>query len=351
MTPTLSQLADVLGKFSDLSPQLQAERCLNQRHRRAGGCAACQEACPCGAITLRGAPQIEQGACLGCDACAAACPVGALEGRRHPLTVWREACQDARDGVATLACRALGAGRFAATRIPCVGALAPEFYVALAAAGVRQVVLHTAGCESCPLAEGLPQAEQAIDTASAFLERLGLALTVTHKVGAPAAAAVARTAVSRRNFLTAAFRDRTQQAASTDRLDAYMAAGVGWRRALLLEALARLPVPAGAALPTQERLWGALTVGEACVGCQMCARFCPTEALAATADSDGQVTLWLDAARCTACGLCERVCFKQAIRLSDEVSLSALAHSRYVPLWQGHPPQNALKSKVKQASR
>jgi formate hydrogenlyase subunit 6/NADH:ubiquinone oxidoreductase subunit I len=86
----------------------------------------------------------------------------------------------------------------------------------------------------------------------------------------------------------------------------------------------------------------------------MCAQFCPTQALAATEDEAGTVTLWFDAARCTACGLCVRACFKHALALTPSVPLAAVANSDYVVLWQGQPPVNPLKStqafKVKAAT-
>jgi Ni,Fe-hydrogenase III small subunit/Pyruvate/2-oxoacid:ferredoxin oxidoreductase delta subunit len=54
------------------------------------GCRDCAEACPTGAIEVRGegSPRIDLGRCLFCAECASACPEGALEyGRDYRLAV------------------------------------------------------------------------------------------------------------------------------------------------------------------------------------------------------------------------------------------------------------------------
>ena len=52
-------------------PVIQGEQC-------AGGCTACADACPTGAITLEPALAVDLGKCLFCAECATACPSGAL---------------------------------------------------------------------------------------------------------------------------------------------------------------------------------------------------------------------------------------------------------------------------------
>jgi len=63
-----------------------------------------------------------------------------------------------------------------------------------------------------------------------------------------------------------------------------------------------------------------------CIGCQMCVRDCPSEAIeinkeSETTDAEGKtkksfsMTLYLD--RCTHCAQCEEVCPKKAIHLDE----------------------------------
>ncbi len=52
-------------------PIFDASRC-------ADGCRACADACPTGAITLNGKPQLDLGKCLFCIDCAGACPQKAI---------------------------------------------------------------------------------------------------------------------------------------------------------------------------------------------------------------------------------------------------------------------------------
>lgn len=347
MTPVLNEVVGTLARISDGTPTLCAARCVNQRHAHAGQCSACAAACPASAIALTPVPAIDSSACLACGACSAACPSDALEGVRSLVEMWRKAREtlDAVGAVA-LVCRAVGKGSFAAARIPCACALPPEFYVALAMADVEQVVIHTAVCNACPAGPALAQAQRAVEDAQRLLAHVGRAVAIAWTTDAPPLQPAKQAGITRRGLFSAvlnpaALRDQPAQ----DYIDDLTAAGIGPRRALLLDALNRDEISA-AAPPTYEGHWGSVTADQtACIGCQMCAQFCPTEALATTEDAAGAVTLWLDTARCTACGLCVRACFRHALAFEESVRLAALAVSEYRPIWRGRPPANPLRSR------
>jgi len=351
MTPSLSQLASAISALGDPSPELDPGRCLNVIHRQAGKCRACADACPLEAVTLTPAPEFDSGACLACGACAAACPSAALAGTRPVVDLWRETRRAAADGAAALVCRAVGGGPYAAVRIPCVGALPPEFFVSLALEGVPRLIIHTANCAACPLGGCVDQARHAIDLAADFLLRLEIALEVALTTEAPPVGQATPSAVSRRRFFTSILQPAVGPAIP-DHLDEFLELGVGWRRALLLEGLARVTVDPGdeAAVATEAGCWGGLEANHQCIGCKMCSKFCPSGALATTTDED-ETTLWFNAARCTACGLCVRVCFKHAVALAETVSLASLASGQFVPLWRGRPLYNPLGSTAKKPRR
>ncbi|MBZ0290911.1 MAG: 4Fe-4S binding protein [Anaerolineae bacterium] len=341
MMPSLSEVADALAQFGDLTPKINADLCLNQRHRYAGQCTACADVCPLAAITLDVTPQIDPGVCQACGACAAACPVGALYSRQSPLEIVREARKTAHNGTIHFACKAAGSERIAATRIPCCGALAPELYIALAAAGIHDIQLYTADCATCALHDCLALSQHFLETAQCLLAQLNLTIHVTYRLDSPPPAESPRSAVSRRRFLTTFFQSSS---AAEDVLDDLTAAGLPWRRVLLIDALMRVTLPADATASTETGLWGSLRVSETCIGCEMCAQFCPTGALAITTDAQDEVTVWFNAARCTACGLCTRVCFKHSIHFGSHVALPALVEGTFEALWQGQPGVNALNA-------
>ena len=344
MIPSLNGLAGTVTRMGDVTPELADQGCLNQRHQQAGQCELCLHACPVDAIRLTPAPRIDPGVCPGCGACAAVCPVSALQGHRSILSAYREARNSGiESGTATLVCRETGAGRFAATRIPCMSALPPEFYIDLAFSGVDRVLVYTADCADCPLGDSQDEAESAIEVATQFLTSFGKTLTVTRQNGTPPLAETHQSAVSRRSFLTSVFKTRVAEVESSDNLTRLTDAGHGWRHALFLDGLSQAEIPEDVDLATHVGMWGAVEISDACVGCEMCAQFCPTGALVGTSEAPDEVTLWFNVARCTACGLCERVCFKKAVSIADTVSLTTIATGKIVPIWQGRIPGNALR--------
>ncbi len=347
MPSTLSGLVNALKDFSDRAPDLDGSRCINLRHLQAGQCTVCADICPMAAVTLEPAPQFDTSVCLACDACTAACPTSALRGKRSPLEILRDARQSAKEGHVSLACRAVGTGNDAATRIPCISALTAEFYVGLALGGVNHITIFSAECADCSLQSSLSQAQAAASRAEYLLSRLGLHLDVEQQVGRPPVNAAAPSAsLSRREFFTRFVKQQTSS--DSEKLQAW-ADVVGWRHALLLTNLLQSYVATeGITLPVQEGQWGSITVDERCIGCQMCATFCPTGALVATGEeSEETITLWFCAARCTACGLCKKVCFKRAVTINDTVDLDAIVACKFELLWRGKPTLNPLSNMAK----
>ncbi|MBK9745730.1 MAG: 4Fe-4S binding protein [Chloroflexi bacterium] len=349
MTPVINEVIAAIGQIGDFTPTYAGTRCLNQRHQRAGQCASCAAVCPTHAITLTPIPVIDGNACLSCGACSAACPVGALQGVRTLAEIWHDA-RSAMDseGHLALSCRAVTSSPAATVRIPCACGLPSELYVALGMNGVRKVLLYTASCASCALVGGLVRAEESFRDAQQLLEPLGIELEMVRTDEPPPPLPQRppqHSGVTRRGFFSALLKPQTLRVPEqTDLVDSLIAQGVNTRRALLINALQRAQIESSTSVPTYAGHWGALIASDACIGCQMCPQFCPTAALASNVDAEGRVTLWFDAARCTACGLCVRACFKHALALTESVQLNQLANSEYRALWNGRPPNNPLKS-------
>jgi formate hydrogenlyase subunit 6/NADH:ubiquinone oxidoreductase subunit I len=346
MTPALNEIIETLARITDTSPTLDAGRCLNLRHQQAGQCAACSDVCAVDAITLTPIPEIDSSTCLACGGCSAACPTDALIGTRPLSTLWHKArvMIDA-SGSTALVCAAMGAGEFHAVRIPCACALPPEFYIALAVAGALQVTIHAPPCAACPLGASETQAQQAVRDAQTVLALIECSLQADYTDKAPPLEAVKPAeGMTRRGLFRTFLSPEPPPPARADGVDALIADGIVSRRALLFDALDAVDIDPAATLPAYAGYWASVSASPACVGCTMCAGFCPTDALATTANGDGTVTLWFDTARCTACGLCLRACFKQALTFEGRVSLAALAVSEYRPIWQGKPAVSALKS-------
>ena len=74
----------------------------------------------------------------------------------------------------------------------------------------------------------------------------------------------------------------------------------------------------GEMVPVPERFRGKITYDrEACVGCLLCIKTCPTGAIIVT--EERKVTFNLD--RCVFCGQCKETCPKEAINFSSEFEM------------------------------
>ena len=350
---------NILGLFEKLESQslaVQPSRCVVVRNRNAS-CRRCAEACPTGAIRVEGndlavAPEH----CVGCGTCATVCPTAALESKKpddKELLRAAVAAMQANDGAAVImdaAMQAVAEGKYDPAKVVVVkslGRVDESLIAVLAAGGATSIVLVAGPVEDASAASDRT-AQLVCDTAALLLETWGSDVSV--KLTSKLPRSVRRTEpaefdTGRRGFFSSV-RDEARAAAAItaehvvrEKLgaeepeepkfakvaeDGTLPHFLPERRGRLLLALSNLGSPEDVMIDT--RLFGHVIIdGEKCTSCQMCATFCPTEAIrkfgdAATAAETGR-PFGIDhyTGRCVQCHCCEDICPTGALTLSTNV--------------------------------
>lgn len=350
---------NILGLFEKLESQslaVQPSRCVVVRNRNAS-CRRCAEACPTGAIRVEGndlavAPEH----CVGCGTCATVCPTAALESKKpddKELLRAAVAAMQANDGAAVImdaAMQAVAEGKYDPAKVVVVkslGRVDESLIAVLAAGGATSIVLVAGPVEDASAASDRT-AQLVCDTAALLLETWGSDVSV--KLTSKLPRSVRRTEpaefdTGRRGFFSSV-RDEARAAAAItaehvvrEKLgaeepeepkfakvaeDGTLPHFLPERRGRLLLALSNLGSPEDVMIDT--RLFGHVIIdGEKCTSCQMCATFCPTEAIrkfgdATTAAETGK-PFGIDhyTGRCVQCHCCEDICPTGALTLSTDV--------------------------------
>ncbi len=351
----LGKIADALSRLESHAISVHARQCVRLRHRKAT-CSRCADACPTHAISWDGSLDIALDKCSGCGLCAAVCPSGALEAivpTHEKLGELIETRVKEPAPIAFACPRYLGkeGDRTHTISVSCVGRLDESLLIHAVAAGAKSVWLADGVCAECPTKIGQAIAAQSVQTANKLLQawnvrpRIELISDLPAETQTPIHEIAPAGSMSRREFFKRlAPKKSAGQAtqASSVASDTHAPGKPGpadadepkkgappirlpRKQRMLLSALQRLGKPAVTEI--ESSLWAQFAFQESCTGCQMCAFFCPTGALTKI-EQEGQVGVAFRLAYCTNCGLCQAVCYRNAVTLSCTVDLSKVFENR-----------------------
>ncbi|HEY5664683.1 MAG TPA: 4Fe-4S binding protein [Ilumatobacter sp.] len=352
--------------FTEPVVTIDIQRCLNTRHHGAG-CSRCVVTCPTSAVSLSvDGVRVEPEACVGCGACAAVCPTDAVDDPAARERRFLECCEQLAGATLTISCAQNPAPRPAqpATAVVrharCLASLDVEQFIAATGGGTRRVHVDLSWCRHCPLGRAADTIVSTVDAAASLIalrsgDRRPVITPDNLPAGVipaddPAAEAVIdswRPALSRRglfSFLRAPAAPvavpapiRRTRGLTAQRLPYHVPAS---RRRLLerLDAIDAGPSAAGTmlAVPAELVPFADVQVDEArCSGCGLCARYCPTGALAfttgsASADTMGSFVVSVHAATCLSCDICAHACPEDALSFGPTIDPTHLDGSRRV---------------------
>ena len=358
--------------FGRAGVQYDASRCVRTLNRFAA-CERCVHACPTQALRTGSPPAFDAQACRSCGLCLHICPSGAFSGEDGVKLLYDTVAQLRTATCIELVCHhhpspaAGAAGIDAVVRADhCLAAFGPSVYLGLlglaresekakatmarageaTAKGITtdarpRISVRLDACQTCPLSGAQAGIAQTIAESNALAEAAAHEQPFATITTAPSPAAQrtvidAKPQLSRRQLFTAL-------------------SGGGQR--LLSGSLLPEPPPKGIKAPPPERQrliaalkynpspieivpgnlpFASLTADDQCSACGVCARVCPTGALAFSADRSDQYRLTFKSAACTACGVCINLCEPGALHATGMPRLADLTAESIVTLREGH---------------
>lgn len=331
-----SKTVDGASALKTSSLTIVREHCAKFRHR-ASLCTRCTDVCPAGALNLsQNYPSVHAEVCKQCGACAAVCPTGAFEISQpvdEELAQMIEGLAKQKIAV-TLVCKEVAHPPAESISVTCLARIDSSLLLFAVAQGAPEIRWVTADCATCSLAGVLPHQRNTIATTKKLLAALEVRANISMATTARAAASKpiqSEIDSSRRSFLR---RFGRASVIFDSKAQPLLIADVPQPDAAQNHRREELTVY----LPEKRKRWtqsmNALLIlrasgnGKAiefpvpqldsasCSGCLICAKSCPTGALAYTED-EKMLCITLDASMCVACNLCVELCHGRALSLSS----------------------------------
>lgn len=329
----MSAISSTLSAY----PIRHPERCTRYRFRYSE-CDSCADACPHDALKLNDAGfELSLERCHNCGLCSTACPTGALQTENLPWRDWLELAR--KEQRLRIACAP--SKHKAEAVAPCLGALDPVTLTALLTHRIEVELLGHEQCASCVHgSKGAEQLEQNL-AAMALLRAAADDSHWGHVTLANAAPLCTEPQPQRRQFFRRLFGRNIERAVISGEesmpipaMAIRAAAPFVPQRRKLLEGLLTNPqqgevitLSAHPALPIGQPELDAA----ACTACEVCARVCPTNALIAGETATAWV-LRLNSTQCVACGVCIEACHRHALHLRDTITVATATEDlRVVP--------------------
>lgn len=274
-------------------PVIDAERCVHTFAAQAS-CRRCASACPHGALTLtEQSLDFDEDACTGCAHCRPACPEAAISVPGLSLTTVVD--KDAREAHAACAVAIPDGGL---GTVPCLHAFGEHDLASLANGGVTRLCVARGSCAEC--------ADRPAVTIYDHVRAVNR-LRAAH--GLPALELADETAQAwQRRVLSVAAQGRTLDSG---------------RRGLFAGLLRRPADEAPYIEPATLTRFAPRIEAAACSGCDACARICPHNAISLRRDEYGLHYASISSA-CTGCGLCKDMCQDGAIDVEAFASAAAM---------------------------
>ena len=354
------EMAELLKSKSVIAIE---DHCVAVRNRNAS-CRKCAQVCIAGAITIdKNEINIDAGVCVGCGACVAVCPTAAivsLDPMDEDLALAVSKAMANSPSIACIACARIASKQLGDpdkyATVPCLGRVDEPLLIALAAAGVQDIVLVDGTCSTCKFGKVSPFVDDVVNVAADMLEMQGCEAIVTRASEFPPELLVEdeRKAMgaARRGFFTQAGGYARNVAVSA--ADKAIADALHQSKQQKLHTLReRLGAGKSGKMPTFEasrnmtmlddlssmgepvvpelfsRHFAEVSIDpEKCSGCGMCVLFCPTSALKYSTveesrDEERRVVEF-QVADCVQCNLCADVCLRECLEVSPMVSTAEL---------------------------